>query len=343
MAQKKITDLTLRADVTAECNFPTDDTIQTYRVTAEQIKDFVMSDGNVITPALSETLFHGLSAVAPAQDDYVPIVDTSDSNKNKKVLLNLVKNRAVRSVVSTDTCTSADDVLLLSGASFNQTIFTAVGNRGKVIRVQHNGTNLTEVYTLLTTSGQTISGYASGAIALYTNGEWFDLMSDDSNWVIIGHQARTPLIDAGAISIAATGTALAKGTTLKDKMFWSRDGQFAECRFEYEQNGVGTAGTGAYLITLPASLAFDTTYVLVNTSTNNSACNGPNLGFISGSVATAENCRAGVVAWDATRFRVVGVGGGSDVGYWGAGFLQLSNSQVRMGGYFRFPVAGWLP
>lgn len=41
MANKKISELTLRSDVDATCNFPTDDTSQTWRVTAAQIKSFI--------------------------------------------------------------------------------------------------------------------------------------------------------------------------------------------------------------------------------------------------------------------------------------------------------------
>lgn len=41
MADKKITDLQLRDNVTEDLNIPGDDGIQTYRVTAQQIKDFI--------------------------------------------------------------------------------------------------------------------------------------------------------------------------------------------------------------------------------------------------------------------------------------------------------------
>ncbi len=41
MAQKKITDLTLRSDLDITCNFPIDDAIQTYRVTGAQLMTFV--------------------------------------------------------------------------------------------------------------------------------------------------------------------------------------------------------------------------------------------------------------------------------------------------------------
>lgn len=42
MAQKKITDLQLRSDCDETCNFPVDDAVQTWRVTGQQIQDFVV-------------------------------------------------------------------------------------------------------------------------------------------------------------------------------------------------------------------------------------------------------------------------------------------------------------
>lgn len=43
MSQKKITDLTLRSSVTDELNIPSDDGIQSYRVTAAQLKAYMES------------------------------------------------------------------------------------------------------------------------------------------------------------------------------------------------------------------------------------------------------------------------------------------------------------
>lgn len=48
MADKKITELQLRSDVDEDVNLPADDGIQSYRVTAPQMKDFVL--GQVIDP-----------------------------------------------------------------------------------------------------------------------------------------------------------------------------------------------------------------------------------------------------------------------------------------------------
>lgn len=51
MAQKKITDLSLRSSFDATCNIPVDDTTQTTRVTGQQVSDFLLGNFNT-----SETL-----------------------------------------------------------------------------------------------------------------------------------------------------------------------------------------------------------------------------------------------------------------------------------------------
>jgi hypothetical protein len=53
MAQKRITDLQLRDEVTDDLNFPSDDGIQSYRVTGLQILGYVLGAGKVATAALA--------------------------------------------------------------------------------------------------------------------------------------------------------------------------------------------------------------------------------------------------------------------------------------------------
>lgn len=54
MAQKKITDYQLISAITGTVNFFVDNLTQNYRATAEQIKDFVLSTGNVITSVIAD-------------------------------------------------------------------------------------------------------------------------------------------------------------------------------------------------------------------------------------------------------------------------------------------------
>lgn len=161
-------------------------------------------------------------------------------------------NLAVRSVTTTDTCTSADDVLVLSGASFTETLFTAAGNTGKVITLLHNGTTLTQVYTLNTTSSQTIGGIASGVYKLYTKGETLKIVSDGSNWLILDHKATTAWADY-------TPTLTGFGTVTSATYKWRRIG--TECFVKaFWTNGTVAASTPK--ITLPGSMVIDTAQML---------------------------------------------------------------------------------
>lgn len=97
-----------------------------------------------------------------------------------------------------------DYFIELNGASASYTLPTAVGVSGQEYIVRHNGTSLTQVYTFLTTSGQTIGGLASGAIAAYTNNEVFHFYSDGANWQIKNHQCSTNWSTPVATSWSAT-------------------------------------------------------------------------------------------------------------------------------------------
>lgn len=100
------------------------------------------------------------------------------------------------------------DYIYASGASFTITLPSAIGVKGQGITIEHNGTSLSQVYTLNTTSSQTINGpggtVASGNYALYTNGEKVDLISDGANWRVKNHHTDTGPISLGGLTVSAS-------------------------------------------------------------------------------------------------------------------------------------------
>lgn len=114
-------------------------------------------------------------------------------------------NLTVRSVITTDSPTNADGVLLCSSSSFTITLFTAVGNTGKQIYVQHNGTT-GQIYTINTTSSQTVGPMASGQFKLYSAGEWALFYSDGANWQISGHPPKVTYLSETLASGTNGGT-----------------------------------------------------------------------------------------------------------------------------------------
>ncbi len=187
MAQKIITDLTLRGSVEDTVNFPVDDTIQTYRVTAAQIKAYILPVNGIDETLIADDLIHDLTAVTPSAADYIAIADTSDSNKNKKILLADLKNNLYRSVVTTDAIGIDDQLLVLSGASFTATLPTAVGVEGKCYELIHNGTSQSQIYTIATTSSQVIGTGSAITFKLYNKGEKIKLVSNGTKWLVLDH------------------------------------------------------------------------------------------------------------------------------------------------------------
>lgn len=61
MATKKITDLQLRDEVTDDLSIPSDDGIQSYRVTGSQLKSYVLAAGNVLKATLATVVQNALT------------------------------------------------------------------------------------------------------------------------------------------------------------------------------------------------------------------------------------------------------------------------------------------
>lgn len=166
----------------------------------------VPSDGTVTTQKLDSEVIHDMTAVTPVAADHVAIADASDSNAYKKALVSHLRNAVYRSVTTTDSVGVDDETMVLSGASFTATLPTAVSVAGKRYKFIHGGTSHTQIYTLATTSAQTIGGIASGSYALYTNGEVLEIESDGTNWIIVNHLAVTDWVSYTPNSTQGFGT-----------------------------------------------------------------------------------------------------------------------------------------
>lgn len=85
MANKKITDLQLRASVTGDCNFPVDDGVQSYRVTAVQVKAYVLSAGVILRSMIAPEERIPVGGVMPFAGSVAPsgflLTDGSEVNR----------------------------------------------------------------------------------------------------------------------------------------------------------------------------------------------------------------------------------------------------------------------
>ncbi len=303
----------------------------------------VPGDQTVTTEKLDENVFSGLTSVTPVAADTVVISDASDSNHNKKASVSALRNAVYRSVTTTDSVGSDDETMVLSGASFTSTIPTAVGVAGKRYKFVHGGTSLTQVYTLATTSSQTIGGIAGGSYALYTNGEVLEIESDGANWIIVNHYTKTGEVDAGAISVTATTTNPTKGTTSLDKVIWHRDGSFVNITYRYMQTTAGNGGSGFYLYALPSNLAPDTTYLPVATTINSSSTYGEqsrsNIGHGEIGFPTAQEPFQ-LYLYSTTQFAAYGRIGTT---WQSAANYAYTNDELGFAFHIRYRVTGWQP
>jgi hypothetical protein len=206
MAKKKITDLQLISSIVDGLSVPSDNGIQSYRFTGAQLKAFILANQAVLLANLKDDIFSGLTAVAPADDDYFPLIDTGDSNKTKKGLVGTFKNAVYRAVTTTDSVGVSDETMELSGSSFTSTLPTAVGVAGKKYCYIHNGTTGTNIYTIATTSGQTVGPNASGDYKLYAKGERLQLQSNGANWIIIAATPKMAIIEDSKSANTEGGT-----------------------------------------------------------------------------------------------------------------------------------------
>lgn len=156
MAEKKITDLTLRDDFDGTCNIPVDDSIQTWRVTGAQCLEYFRDQ-------IQNTL---KSNYAAKTANYV--IDPADE------------------ILTMDA----------SGGARTFTLFTAVGYAGKRVTLQKVGGNTNSVQLLTTSSqtiGGKASGaiylYTIGeTIELYSDGANWQIIKwvKDTEWATGG-------------------------------------------------------------------------------------------------------------------------------------------------------------
>lgn len=328
MAQKKITDLQLISAVVDSANYMVDTGVQTYRSTATQLMTYIY------------TKLNALSAVDALAADFVLGLDASDSNNPKRFAVSRFKNAVYRSVTTTDSVGADDETMVLSGASFTSTLPTAVGVAGKRYKFLHAGTSLSQVYTLATTSSQTIGGIAGGSYALYTVGECLEIESDGANWIIVNHYATT----APTSFTPSVGGTTGFGTVSSAAGMWHRKGDilFGEGSWV---NGTTATATGA--VALPGSLTFNT--AKISTSGNNVTQHGPTAGFYRTS-DTATGARNGYLIFASATstsnmyFSVLeGIAGVDHSIPSQAIGTNVTGSGQKVEFNFMVPISGWQP
>lgn len=254
------------------------------------------------------------------------------------------KRQSYSAVTCPYTTTVNDQNLSISGTSGTITVHTAVGNTGQILNIVHQGASLSQVYTFVTTSGQTIGGIASGVYNFYTFGESFTLISDGANWLIEGHYAQTAEVNSGTLAITGSTSNPTKGTLARDDFWWKRIGDECLFRYEYKQTAAtgGTAASGDYQIAWPTGISVDVTKVLVNTGVFGAAdaTGGVTiLGTGQGNMAAVDSHLI-AYALNTSQFKIWSPTGN---GVWSSGFAALNAATIQVFVSGKFPVTGWQP
>jgi hypothetical protein len=167
--------------------------------------------------------------------------------------------QTIRLGIAADVNRSLDAIVSLSGASHTRYLPPAALMRGQELTFSHEGTSLTQLYTLDGFGSETIGG--STTYVLYTNGETLKIISNGSNWIILSHRTET-LLETWTTTFSA-GWGVVASQTFR----WRRSGKFLRGWGTF----VHTSGLAASIasISLPGSLTIDATeWTKANTTSN---------------------------------------------------------------------------
>lgn len=174
------------------------------------------------------------------------------------------------------------------------------------------------------------------------------------NFNLSSVNAITSNVSAGTITIGGTTTAPTFGTTTSNNVSYHREGQYAVITYNLVMTGAGTAGSGDYLVSLPAGLSVDTTIIPVYT-----ASVGGNLQQVpaampsqlatSGTMTIGLNSTATVndiqaYLYSSNQFRTSNISDstvGLASGAFSSSYFALSNTSLAFNLTIKVPIAGW--
>ena len=134
------------------------------------------------------------------------------------------------------------------------------------------------------------------------------------------------------MNVGATTTAPTKGTVVIDECKQRRVGDTMFLRWNYQQSGGGSAGSGTYLFPIPGGLQADTTKITPTNTTE---------GAVLGSAGIYNNAMAHVKLWDANNLVIVT----NAPGLTAATFISDSVAPLTSTAKYSFeaaiPISGW--
>ncbi len=171
MAQKKITDLTLRSDFDNTCNIPVDDSTQTYRVTGAQLLTFIKSLTSKSTDITNLTL--EASVAASALTIAVKTQAGGNASSTDPISVAMRSSTLTSGLYTNRSITSSLSLVISSGSTLGQV--SAQPSRIYVYLIDNAGTlELAASHTyytedaLVTTVAEGGAGAADSAASIYS-------------------------------------------------------------------------------------------------------------------------------------------------------------------------------
>lgn len=162
---KKITEMQPISEVTDSLNIPSDNTIQSYRFTAAQMKAYILATGNILTGMIAD------AAITRA-----------------KLALGAVGRWDSATLTTTGNIDPDKDLTFVNTASgaFTATLPSASGNAGRLLTIKKAGSD----YAAATIAG-TINGVTN--FILYMPHDTITLFSNGTSWDIV-HKILQPVL-----------------------------------------------------------------------------------------------------------------------------------------------------
>lgn len=233
---------------------------------------------------------------------------------------------SVTSKTTTYTATTSDNVILVdaSGGSFTLSLYTAVGNTGKVLTITRTDQTLANAVTIDPNGSETIGGATT--VKASTQYESFIIFSDGTNW-----QIQSRLIPS--VWTSYTPTIAGFGTTANKSFYWRRNGTDLETYGRWT-NGTVAATTAS--ITLVSGVSIDATPAAASLIRSH-------LGTYFFNQSTV-NSEGSVINNDGTTDTVFFSGRYSDTTQNIAARQNgsaIANSNIEGTVFFKVPISGW--
>lgn len=303
MANKRITELQLISAITDSCNFPLDDTTQTYRATSPQFLEYLSSKGMPYTWDSAKTYASG-DFVIYLGNIYVSLQGTN-TNQNPATqptfwVAYLFKyGVSAKSADYTITTTDNIRILLMTTGGTDRTITLpdATVSNGRPIRIKKvDGLDSdgTGKLTIASAGSDTIGGAASQL--LFSAGDCLEIVPNGTDWNIIkmrqiefvSNSNTTNANDTSAYAFGPAGNLVPNrsvGTAVSKDVQWLSS-LLADDSVETHINGAGTYNTW-----LPVAMFFPYTRAAGNSygiSASNVSATITRLTFnVGGSVQTS--------------------------------------------------------